>query len=604
LEAPRLIKLEIYDTHEEVYVPVERLKLYKYATSSWVCSGFEPFPTILGDENIEGEDPAEIGDTLLQNIVGEYLQNLTEPYDTSIQGRLINDTSAIEILDLIQTEDLCTSNTYWVPKFQSCFDCPSTDNVILMGEKVEFEGLSGVDDSFWSVGNIVNGEVFPITVVLKSKPAWVTLLLPDESEDGERAPSLTIEPGEGSFFEYAVTAKDLQPGLATGALSFALLDGGNFLGCDGSGLWFDIEMTILNPPLMFQEGSIKIVGFVMVAIVSCMALIFALWVYQRREKSAVKTMQPAFLLTICFGVFIAAFSILTRSLQGQGNSERGNDMGCMATAWLLSMGFIVVMSALLAKLWRINKVIDGARAFRRTTISAGSAAKNFSILFVLNFILMLVWTLVDPMQYDIHVAEGQSWKLYGTCNNMGAAGWTFLGLTVGINFCVLLWALYEAYKARNLGDSYSESQGLSLAIFSWVQLLVVVVPVLFLIEADNVSPRYFLEVSLIFACCISMLLFIFVPLIMNVGRSERRLIERPAGGFGKFRFMSAPEFMLRSIRSLRNIQSTDPTPPPRLPQERHISAPPSVAVQNEKKKDGFESLETVPMSMHDSHGSS
>ena len=42
IEAPRLIKLEILDMETGQYTPVERLKLYKYATSSWMCSGFHP----------------------------------------------------------------------------------------------------------------------------------------------------------------------------------------------------------------------------------------------------------------------------------------------------------------------------------------------------------------------------------------------------------------------------------------------------------------------------------------------------------------------------------------------------------------------------------
>ena len=560
LEAPRLVKLEILDKETDEYVPVERLKMYKFATSSWMCSGFHPFPSILSEELvIEGEKPQEIGDHLLQNIVGEYLEfsHSTEPYDTSIRGRLTNDTSTTEVLDYIQMEESCTSTTYWVEKFQSCLDCPSTSNVNLVITEIEFVGVSGVDESSTGTVDIFNGEQFPVTIALKSMPDWATILSDEVVADGN-AQRVTIEPMDSFAFEYAVTAKDLEAGLATGALSIALLDGGNFPGCVGRDLVLEVSQKVSNRPVLSQAGHIRIVGYLMVAVITLSCLAFAFWVYTRREKKAVKMMQPTFLLVICFGVFIIGMSILPRSMQGFDNlSEAGTDMVCMANAWLLSMGFCLVMSALLAKLWRINKVVDTARAFRRTNVTVKSAVLNFSVQFVVNFILMLVWTLVDPLTYDIHVVENENWKQYGTCTNMEGPGWIFMGLTIGINFCILLLAVYQAYKARNLGEEYSESAGLGLAIFSWLQLLIVVVPVLFLIEEDNIHPRYFLSVSLVFACCMSMLLFIFVPLILKVRKAEMPESQRPSG-FGNFRLSSA-KFIMKSFRSQKHFASAPPT---------------------------------------------
>lgn len=333
--------------------------------------------------------------------------------------------------------------------------------------------------------------------------------------------------------KYSVTAKDLEAGFATGTLSFAVVDGGRYPGCVGRDVVLQLSQSVSNAPQLSSEGSIRIVGFTMVGVITATALAFAAWVYKKRERKEVKMLQPRFLLVICLGVFIIGLSILSRSLLGwEKLSDRGQDIACMSTAWFLSMGFCLVISTMLAKLWRINKVASGAMEFRRTQVSAKSAVLNFSVQFVLNFILMLVWTLVDPMTYKIQVVEDEEWKLYGTCSNMGTAGWTFLGLTIGINFLILLLAVYQAYRARQWGDSYSESSGLGLAIFCWLQLVSVVLPVLFLIEQDNLKPRYFLSVSLVFACCMSMLLFIFVPLMMERSDGSRR-------SFGNFRMTSA-----------------------------------------------------------------
>jgi hypothetical protein len=91
----------------------------------------------------------------------------------------------------------------------------------------------------------------------------------------------------------------------------------------------------------------------------------------------------------------------------------------------------------------------------------------FSMLFVLNFLIMLVWTLVVPVEYKIHVVEGEEWKFYCNCTSMDAGGWSFLVLTTGLNFFALVLACYQAYQARNISDEYSEtSKSLGIAVFS------------------------------------------------------------------------------------------------------------------------------------------
>lgn len=80
-----------------------------------------------------------------------------------------------------------------------------------------------------------------------------------------------------------------------------------------------------------------------------------------------------------------------------------------------------------------------------------------------------------------------------------------------VGFLMTCW---QAYKARNISSTYSESKYLGIAIFSWVQLIVVGTPVMYLMQEDNTVALYSLGVGLILAVCMSMLLVIFVPIFM------------------------------------------------------------------------------------------
>ena len=525
LEAPRLVALEIWDDSLQQYNPVERLKMYKFATSSWMCSGFDPFPTMLTEElTVEGEEEARIGDTLLQNIVGDYLGYLEIPYEAGIKGRLVNDTSAMIPLDLIQIEESCNSTTYWVEKFLTCFDCPATDKVEVAGRDTLFELGSMSDEILIGQADIVNGEAFPVTVALKSKPEWVSVASDDIWKDGE-GQKIIIAPGESHSFVYEVTASALLPGLVSGPLSFAVLDGGSYPGCVGRDALYQVSMKILNQPELNEPGSVMIVGFTLMGIVLFVALCLAAWVYRNKEKREVTSMQPYFLVALCFGVSVIGLSILPLSIRGLDVSPEGQNIACMATPWLLTMGFSVVLSTLMSKLWRINKLFHGRR-FQRITLSARETFLAFAIILPTNLILMILWTLIDPLEYDIRFVEGEEWNLYSTCSSRDGQSCIFVVLAIVVNFIAMSLVMYEAYKARNISEKYSESKNLGIATFSWIQLILVGCPVMFLIDEDNVAPKYFLQTALIFVGCMSMLLIIFVPLLLRTYSKEESSNQR------------------------------------------------------------------------------
>ncbi|KAL3917615.1 MAG: hypothetical protein SGILL_004629, partial [Bacillariaceae sp.] len=114
LEGSRLLNVEIRNKTTAQYEPIQRLQLYSFATDNWVCTGFDSFPALLGSELvIDGEQAGQVMDSeSVHDLVGAFLNRLDDPYDTSIQGRLVNDTASTDILDWIQTEDGCASGYY------------------------------------------------------------------------------------------------------------------------------------------------------------------------------------------------------------------------------------------------------------------------------------------------------------------------------------------------------------------------------------------------------------------------------------------------------------------------------------------------------------
>lgn len=309
LQGSRLVKIEMWDKRQNKFVPIDRLKLYKFATDSFLCGAYEPFPALLSKGLLfEGEMQGVIGGDLHQNIVGEYLSQLGSVYGASIEGRLVNDTSISQPLNLIQTKDSCEVGFFWRPETYSCEKCSLQSNVGFLSEQLEFTGDSGSKEVSTGTVSLVNSELVRVAVVQKTMPPWAKfnrVLRNDLEVEGsfQHDSPTFLESGEKISLELVAEPKDLEAGTARATVVFGVLDGGNFPQCTGQDVSFDLLMRV-NPSHNYNHlGSIRFVGFGLSVLVAGTAIFFAAWVLKNRQLRIVKTMQPLFLVTICTGTW-------------------------------------------------------------------------------------------------------------------------------------------------------------------------------------------------------------------------------------------------------------------------------------------------------------
>jgi len=503
----RLIAVDIWDDEKQEYAPVERLKLYKLATSSWECSGFYPFNELLGANlTMEGEIPASTTEELMQDVVGQYLAQLNTDgisYNASIQGRLVNNTDALEPMDWDQTESSCSSRTYWVQKLLTCMECPSTERVDF-SQDITLTGESNVDQAVPFEATLLNGENFTVKVIPKSVPSWVT---------GDKESSVTLRPSETHSFKFQANAVRLDAGTAQATVSFAIQDGGSFPGCGGNDVDFQVSMRVAPTPELNKPENIVIAGFVLMGIVCITAISFSLWLFLHSDSRTVKARQPELYFVFFTGCLVLSLSILPLSIADDLDSWDGRNKACMAIPWLLFTGFNMTISSLYAKLWRINKIFFVGVRYRRIAVTVKDALVVFGSIFVVNLCILLVWTIVDPLQWEIRNVPGEPWNRYGSCSDFGPAGRAMFGLAFALTAINLCLAAFQAFKARKISDDYSESRQLAFAVLTTFQIIIVSVPILFLISEDNPDAKYLLQVLIIFAVCMSLMLAVFIPIL-------------------------------------------------------------------------------------------
>lgn len=276
-----------------------------------------------------------------------------------------------------------------------------------------------------------------------------------------------------------------------------------------------------------------------------MALGFATWVAFNRKHRVVKISQPIFLHLICFGVLVLSCAIFPLGIDDSIADEQGCNAACasipvsnramscftqfalsvilssnfLAVQWLVSTGFTLVFSALFSKLWRINRVFQAAKSMKRVVVTEKDVLKPFAVLMTLNFVILLSWTLVDPMVYDrVYTDELTS---YGRCVAEGKQWKGFMSALAILNFFALVIVNVQAYKARGINDELSESKYIGLATLSMLQIFIVGVPLLVIVYNDP-SAYFFVWCGIIFIICTTILLLIFVPKVVRWMSPEKK----------------------------------------------------------------------------------
>jgi hypothetical protein len=523
LEGNRILSVDVWDKDRNQHVPLQRTHLYSFASCAHLCFTFEDYPPFLGEFLVEaGEVPAvqitemDIKEEMLVFLRSKSFDGYFQPM---IEGRLVNDTTRADALHVGLRESCVARSSYWSAETLDCEPCPNFDRVTLSKRRIELQGRAYSDDHLIERVVISNEESFAIELTADTLglPANVALSI---SSNGSTSPtnvtgtSYILQPNEGATMEIDFDASERSAGRDTSSVVFALSDLGRSGDCSIVKIKLDFVAYLSQSSDDNHLGNVAAFGYTSAALITVASVAFAAWVRVRRNTRVVSTMQPVFLMTLCIGVLLMGSSLIPISLDDGVIDERGCDIACMTRPWLLSVGFILCCAALYSKLLRINKLFNSAQ-FRRLKVRERDVILPSCILVLTVFVLNLTWTLIEPLRWERVPVQGQAWNTYGKCSlGDGRVGEAMLGSIVAVCAIGFTMTGVQAFQARNISSEYSESTYIGIAVFSWAQLCLVAVPVLFLMDDDNVVARYCLVVGFIFAVCMSMMLVVFVPVII------------------------------------------------------------------------------------------
>jgi len=214
------------------------------------------------------------------------------------------------------------------------------------------------------------------------------------------------------------------------------------------------------------------------------------------------------LLLLCFGVAVMSLAIVPISLEF---SNLGN-WTCHSIVYLFVIGFGLVFSTIFAKTYRINKILMSAKKFQRISLSVPQTIFPVAIVFLFNIVMLVSITTLTPITQETTLSDNDEFERpttqLTTCNRDEAQPLVLTLLFT--NTAVLVLALYQTWRARNLSTEFAESKYIAIALLLCIVITALGFPLLSIFKED---PNFdaLIKTFCITIYSLSILCFIFLP---------------------------------------------------------------------------------------------
>lgn len=265
---------------------------------------------------------------------------------------------------------------------------------------------------------------------------------------------------------------------------------------------------------------LQVIGITLLAIVLASALATSVWVFLKRVHPVLRAAQPSFLYALCFGSAVFGSAILPLSFdESYGWSEQQLSAGCVAVPWLVGFGHIITYSALFAKLWRVNKVLQ----FKKRKIEIRHVMWPAAILAVAAFVDLGLWTGLDPPEWVRVELDPTTGESIGFCDS------TYLmAFAAPLAILMLIPTVltgFMAWKTKDVDEAYTESWWIFALILVQVELAVIGAPVVAILRTVSTTGKYIGFVAILWAFPMSTLSLIMLPKVVAYVRAVRGIAK-------------------------------------------------------------------------------
>lgn len=177
----------------------------------------------------------------------------------------------------------------------------------------------------------------------------------------------------------------------------------------------------------------------------------------------------------------------------------------MSVPWLLSLGHVIVYSALFTKLWRVNRVLS----FSRRKVTVKHVVVPMIVLFLAAIVLLVLWTVLDPLQWNRREINEETGESIGGCVSINIG--IYMGPLLVVMIIPTFLTGFMAYKTKDVDEVYSESWWDIVLMLIQVLVIFISAPVMAVLGNESTNAQYLGFAFLLWSFPMSTLSLIFIP---------------------------------------------------------------------------------------------
>ena len=241
------------------------------------------------------------------------------------------------------------------------------------------------------------------------------------------------------------------------------------------------------------------------------------WVLWNRKKAVMRAFQPILLIQSAVGFFFMGATLIPLGFDDSLFSKDILDITCMATPWIYVFGYTVSFSAIYSKIQVCTKIYKNPGKYDRMMVRPRDSLKLFCNLFVLNGVLLALWTIVDPLKWSrTEKTPHGSPSPFGTVESYGSCKseklrYPGFGIALFIfNLLCCFVAMVQARRFRLLVLEYRQTQWLQLCLVPFFEAWIIGGPVIVLLN-EQPTAQYVAFILIIASSSIASASAIFGP---------------------------------------------------------------------------------------------
>ncbi|KAF9187690.1 hypothetical protein BGZ51_001137 [Haplosporangium sp. Z 767] len=274
-------------------------------------------------------------------------------------------------------------------------------------------------------------------------------------------------------------------------------------------------LRVLNPKFGSPIGLviILIAGLSIVFSLLTMGVVF---VYKNSE--VIKASSPLFCcLELCGFILLYTSTIMGLDIPTK--------FVCVARPVTLNVGFVLVVSNIVAKNFRVYRIFHNIYVTKRV-IRDSHLLKIVGTLLTVNLIIIVAWFITTPPKLQQTITE--DFTTYWDCDSEAAGSTPYFAVLFIYNISLLLIATYLAYRNRNVAANYNECRQIAFVVYNILLSGCIAMPTVFLPKNQYLTKFFLSNVVLLFGTTVS-LMFMFLPKLWKLFSQ----IERSAQGRGE-----------------------------------------------------------------------